>query len=65
MQSPNAEHWKDRAAAVRRLAESMFPDPARTVLLEIAQQYEEAAQCYSDAATPSDPERLIHSSHTW
>jgi hypothetical protein len=53
MQLPNAEHWKDRAAVVGRLAESMFPDPARTVLLEIVQQNEEAAQCYSDEATGS------------
>lgn len=52
MQLPNAEHWKNRAAAVRQLAESLYPDPARTMLLDIAQQYEEAGQCYSDAATP-------------
>jgi len=65
MQLPNADYWKNRAAAVRRLAESMYPDPARTVLLEIARQYEEAAQRYSADATPSDLERMPRSSHIW
>src|SRR5579863_6731708 len=52
MQLPNAENWKSRAAQVRRLAESMDPDPARDVLLAIAQQYEEAAKRYSAEGRP-------------
>jgi hypothetical protein len=63
MQLPNAERWKSRAAQVRRLAESMDPDPARDVLLAIARQYEEAAQRYSVEATGSGLERLVPSFH--
>jgi hypothetical protein len=61
MQLPNAEHWKSRAAQVRRLAESMDPDPARDVLLAIARQYEEAALRYSAEATRSGLRRLVPS----
>ena len=46
----DAERWKRRAAQARQLAESMGQDPARDVLLEIAEIYEQAAPRHPAAA---------------
>ena len=45
-----AERWKWRAAQVRQLAESMGQDPARDILLEIAEIYEQVARRHPAAA---------------
>ena len=47
----DAERWKAHAAQARQLAGSMGQDPARKLLLEIADIYEQEARRHAAAAT--------------